>query len=60
MKKSFTIFSLALLMAVSATAQKHPRPPRNGMPPPPPSSQQQEKIKTMKIVFITERLNLTS
>jgi Spy/CpxP family protein refolding chaperone len=50
-----------LLIAFSSAFAQGPPPSQDGDgPPSPPSPQQMEKVKTMKIGFLTEKINLTS
>jgi hypothetical protein len=54
--KMKNLLTFAFILVAAATFAQGP-PPHDG---PGPSPQQQEKIKTMKIGFLTERLNLSS
>src|SRR5436309_956722 len=49
--------AIVFILVASASFAQGPPPPPDG---PGPTPQQMEKIKTMKIGFLTERLNLSS
>ena len=51
------ILAFAFILVATASFAQGPPPPADGQGP---SPQQMEKIKTMKIGFLTERLNLSS
>jgi Spy/CpxP family protein refolding chaperone len=50
----------AFLIAISATGFAQPNPPQQPpAPPPPPDPQRREKMESMKIAFLTQKLDLT-
>lgn len=54
-----TISAFLIAMAMNAFAQTPPAPPSPPTPPTPPEPPRKEKVESMRIAFITQKLDLT-